>query len=92
MRHLQLNPSRSPFLLRLLSGAGLEMQIKEVHLNFQFSLQGLQTGAEEGAAAPLLAVLNPTNEAFARWLRCSRPASARGRAWWPFLSPLPNSI
>lgn len=49
MHHFQLKPSPFPFYL--LSGAGLEVQIKRVHLNFQFSLQGLQTAAEEGAAA-----------------------------------------
>lgn len=31
------------------------MQIRAVHLNFQFSLQGLQAAAEEGAAAQVAA-------------------------------------
>lgn len=55
MHHFQLNPSRSPFLFYLLSGAGLEVQIRAVHLNFQFSLQGLPTAAGEGAAAQVAA-------------------------------------
>lgn len=35
----------------LLSGAGLKLQIKEVHLNFQFAFEGLQTAAEENFPA-----------------------------------------
>lgn len=65
MHHFQLNPSLSPFLFYLRSGAGLGPQIKPARLHsfiHPFSVPGLQPEeAEETVAAEVGAVLNTSN-------------------------------
>lgn len=78
MHHFQLNPSRSPLLFYLLSGAGLEVQIKGVHLNFQFSLLGLQTAAEEGLLLLRQQSCIPQTDMLSQRLCASTRAAVRG--------------
>lgn len=61
MHHFQMNPSLSPFLFYLRSGAGL----KRARPDFPFSVAGLQPEeAEETVPAEVGAVLNPVHTRF----------------------------